>query len=414
MKSKVYSFLKWSEKYTKTDMIYLAKGGFWLTFGQVIASSSALLLAIAFANLVPKEVYGTYKYILSVAGILAAFTLTGLGTAIVQSVSRGFEGIIKNAFWINLKWSIALVTIAIAMSIYYFANGNIELSVSMLIIAIFAPLLSSFNIFAPFLNGKKKFKETALYWGSTNVLSIISIITVLFFTNNVLLIILTYFLSHTIFAAVFYLITLNKNKPNESEDTNTLNYAKHLSLINILGGVALHIDKVLVFHYLGTVQLAIYLFAIAIPDQLKALLKQMSILALPKFATRDIEDIKSNIGIKIFRFGIVIFPIIILYILLAPYIYQFIFPQYLESIFYSQIFAISLLGVVSVLPFSALQAKAAKKQLYIIKITSSVLQIILMFIGLYFYGLIGLIVARIIVRLIMPIITYLPLYLYKR
>src|SRR5689334_12787395 len=69
--------LRWSERYMKTDMVYLAKGSFWLTLGQVAASASGLLLVIGFANLLPKEVYGTYKLILSLAGIIASFSLTG-------------------------------------------------------------------------------------------------------------------------------------------------------------------------------------------------------------------------------------------------------------------------------------------------------------------------------------------------
>ena len=78
IKIKAYNLLRWSEKWTKTDMIYLARGGFWLTLGQVISSLSAFLLAIAFANLLPKETYGEYKYILSIASILAIPTLTGM------------------------------------------------------------------------------------------------------------------------------------------------------------------------------------------------------------------------------------------------------------------------------------------------------------------------------------------------
>ena len=70
IKEKIYNLLRWSEKYTKTDMVYLAHGGFWLSFGQIISSLSSFLLAIAFANLLPKETYGNYKYILSIASIL--------------------------------------------------------------------------------------------------------------------------------------------------------------------------------------------------------------------------------------------------------------------------------------------------------------------------------------------------------
>ena len=53
IRNKAYNVLRWSEKYTKTDMLYLAKGGSWFTVGQVVSSSSVLLLAIAFANLLP-------------------------------------------------------------------------------------------------------------------------------------------------------------------------------------------------------------------------------------------------------------------------------------------------------------------------------------------------------------------------
>ena len=62
LKQRIYKGLKWSQKYTQTDMVYLAKGGFWLGMGQIITGLASFLLTLAFANLVPKETFGTYKH----------------------------------------------------------------------------------------------------------------------------------------------------------------------------------------------------------------------------------------------------------------------------------------------------------------------------------------------------------------
>ncbi|MGH7174938.1 MAG: hypothetical protein ACREGR_01095, partial [Minisyncoccia bacterium] len=85
-------FLRWSEKYTKTDMVYLAGAGFWSNLNFVIVSVFALLLSIAFANFLPKDVFGLYQYLLSLSALLTAITLASMNFAVSQSVARGFEG----------------------------------------------------------------------------------------------------------------------------------------------------------------------------------------------------------------------------------------------------------------------------------------------------------------------------------
>src|SRR5688572_902048 len=119
--------LRWSEKYLKTDMVYLAKGGFWLTLGQAVSSAAGVLLIIGFANLLPKEAYGTYKYVLSIAGVLAAFSLTGMSVAVTQAVARGMDGMLRVAAKIQLRWGLLVTLAASAFGIYYLANGNREL-----------------------------------------------------------------------------------------------------------------------------------------------------------------------------------------------------------------------------------------------------------------------------------------------
>ena len=99
--NKIYQILRGSEDFFKTDMIYLTKSGSWLSLSQGIAMLAGFFISIAFANLFPKESFGTYKFILSMVAILGVFSFTGLSTSVVQSVARGFGGSLRQGFRIN-------------------------------------------------------------------------------------------------------------------------------------------------------------------------------------------------------------------------------------------------------------------------------------------------------------------------
>jgi O-antigen/teichoic acid export membrane protein len=402
LKTKLYQFFRWSEKYTKTDMVYLASGGFWLGLGQFFSSLSVLLLAIAFANLLPKETYGTYQYILSMASIVGVFSLTGMNTALAQAVARGIEGIVKKAFWIQMKWGLIMFFVSLAASVYYFIQGNQILAVSFLIIGSFSPLLNSANSYSAFLNGKKDFKKITKY----NIASIVSsnlllLLTVLL-TKNPLVLVLVYFASNTAINVYFYLKTIEAVKTErdtgQNEISETVSYGKHLSLMNIITTIAHYLDGPLVFHFLGAANLAVYSLAVAPPEQIKALFKNVSALALPKFSSQAKEAIKKTINNKVLVLGTSIAVAVLFYILIAPLAYKIFFPKYLSSVFYSQIYALSVIAITIYLPFTALLGQMATKQLYLFNFWTSLFQILLLVIFVYFWGIWGAIISRIVSR----------------
>jgi len=406
LKQKIYSTLRWSEQYTKTDMVYLAKGGFWLTAGQVVSSLSSFLLAIAFANLLPQETYGTYKYVLSVAGILAIPTLSGINTAITQAVARGYEGSLIPALKTKICWGLLGALASITIAGYYFINDNITLTISFLIISVFIPLISSFGIYSTFLQGKKRFDVSAKYQIISQIIAIAVLITTIFLTKNIFLILLSYFIPWTLLRFIFFKITVEKFPPNQSEDPQTIIYGKHLSLINIIGTIVQQIDKILIFHYLGPVKLAIYSIALAPPEQIKSLLSNLGALVLPKFSQRSRDEIKKALFPKMLKFALVIVLITIIYIVVAPFIYKIFFPQYIGSIIFSQIFAISLIGTIIILPHSALQSQKAQKELYVLNIAGPLVQLLLLIVAIYFYGLLGAILVRVFIRIFNSLFAY--------
>jgi O-antigen/teichoic acid export membrane protein len=407
LKINLYTFLKWTEKWTKTDMVYLARGGFWLTLGNFISSISGFLLAIAFANLIPKETFGTYKYILSMVSIFTIPTLSGISTALNRAMAQGNEGSFSIALKTRIKWGLLGGLLSLLISIYYFYNNNTNLGFGFLISSFFIPFFDPLILYQSILIGRKDFKHLSKYKTIINTFSLLGMFIVLLLSKNIFFILLTYFLSYSILRLFFLLTTFRKFKPNSEIDPTVITYGKHLSLMNIVVSVAAHVDKILIFHFLGFIDLAIYSFSVALPEQIRSYFKNLNILILPKFSQGSSDEIKYSLSHKVKTYYLLLVPIIIVYFLLAPTIFNLFFPKYLDSINLSRLYILTLLSVpLTSLGLSFLTSQKRKKDLYQINTYGSILKILILFIGIYFFGLTGAIVARISYQAILSLIIY--------
>ncbi|MCP6718262.1 MAG: oligosaccharide flippase family protein [Patescibacteria group bacterium] len=396
LKIKIRRLLIWSQKYTQTDMIYLAKGGSWLTLGQIISTAAFFLLAVAFANLLDPVTYGNYRYILSLVGVLGIFTLTGMRTAIIQAVARGLEGSFYTGFKTKLKWGLLGSLVAIGGAIYYWIKGNSLLPIPLFISAIFLPLMLASQVYGGFLVGKKLFDIQVKYNTLSQIVSAGTLIGALFLTKNLFWLITIYFVSRTFLNYFFYFLTKSKFKPNKKEDPQTLSYGKHMSLLGVLITGALYLDRILVFHYLGAVPLAIYHFAITPVEQLWSFLKNFQPLALFKLTIRSKEEINKNLYKRTFQLLFIGGIIVLAYVLIAPFLYRILFPKYLESIFFSQLFSLTILFKLAGLFVGTIfpSHKLIKSQ-YIGVISSHLFLIISLLVLGALWGIIGIMTAKI-------------------
>ncbi len=392
-KNKTYHLLRWSEKYTKTDMVYLTKGGFWLTTGKIISAIVGFILLIIYANFLPKETFGNFQYILSIIGLLYIFNLPGLDTSLTKSITQGFEGSTIDVLKTKIKWSSIAGIICLGIGIYYFSQDNYSLGLPLLICGLFIPFLDSFTVYNSVLIGKKEFKTLTSYRLITQIISFLAICITVILSNSLVILISVYLLSNTILRIFFFKLTLKNTKPNTTKDTKTISYGKHLSAIDALGLISLNIDKLLLWYFLGAAQLAIYVLVLSPIMHIKNQLNTLQTLAFPKMANQDIAVIKKTLPQKMIKFFIILVPIVILYVILAPFIYKLLFPQYLEAIKYSQWYMLTVLLYPQKLISLTLKAHQKTKALYKISIISSLARIVLLVILLPMFGIMGAIIA---------------------
>jgi O-antigen/teichoic acid export membrane protein len=406
-KIKIYNLLRWSEQWTQTDMVYLTKGGFWLTLSQIAASLSSFLLAVAFANLISREVYGTYKYVLSIVTILSIPTLSGMHIALVQAIARGYEGVLIRGVIMKMRWGFfgSVGGLAVA-GYYYFAGHNLTLTISFLIAAAFLPLMEAFLLYDSLLAGRKLFPLETKLNSTVNLIAVAIMISVLLLKPSVILVVAAYFISYTLLRFGCFLFTWRRLKPNKEEDSSAITYGKHLSVMNIVGAISSRLDQILLWHFLGAASVAVYSFALAPIEQISGFLKMVLSLAFPKLAAQDPEVIKKTLPAKMMKFYFFTAAGALAYVIFAPYFYDLFFPQYAEAVNYSRLFAIILLFFPQKLIGSALQAKVKTKILYILSAVNSIVRIAGLVIFLPLYGITGAIVANIIPYAVNTVLLY--------
>ncbi len=407
IKNKIKIWLEKAGEKTKIDFLYWGKSGFWLNLRQIISSASGLILSIAFANLIPKEVFGLYKYAISTAGILLIFSLSGANTAFLQAVSRGKEGDLKNIVKNRIKWSIfgSIISLFIA-GYYYFFEINPTLSISFLGLSIILPFLDSFGVYSSLFLGRKNFKTLSLFHIFEVLISFFALLLTAIFLKNAIALVFVFLLSHSIIKYLLHRRTIKKYPPNNERSEGILKFSKHLTAIQIINQVAKQIDKVLAFNFVGPIGLALYSFATSPVENINSLLGFIPQSLFPKFAQQSFEKIKSNFFRKFIILLIPTIAIMIGYIFLAPFIYKIFFPQYLDATPLSIIYSISFLNIVPAIVRPAFQSHKKIKELYQLDIISSSIRVIILFLGVYFFGLIGLVVAHVSGRLIMSVISW--------
>ena len=396
LKIKIVSLLRWSEKYTKTDMVYLTKNTFWLNLNNILTSIFAFILSIIFARFVSKEIYGNYQFLISFASIIGTLTLTGMNAGVIQAVARGFEGVFKRSVKIQIKFAIIPFIVANLASAYYLLNSNIEISVSLIFISIFLPLSNALNTWTAFLSGKKEFKNIFLYSQFSNLIYYGSMIACVFFLPKTIFLIFINFATIAIANFFIHLYTIKKYSPNTESEEESLVYGKKLSLSSIMPLIALHVDNILIFHLLGAQSLAIYAFASNIPDKFMSLIRPISTIAMPRIAEQANGWEKSLFIQKVLRFSILALLMSLIYIFISPIVYKTLFPAYIESIKFSQvyIFATAFSAISSFCLASIFASRS--KGIFAYNIWNPIVNILAITIGAYIFGIWGTILGKII------------------
>jgi O-antigen/teichoic acid export membrane protein len=104
--------IKTIEHHLQTDMVYLLKGGSWLTLRQLANGVNAFVLSWVFAHWLSSQTLGTFRYLISAFEILSYITLTGLDSAALTAVAQKKTGFVRVALKTKVRFGFFAFLIA--------------------------------------------------------------------------------------------------------------------------------------------------------------------------------------------------------------------------------------------------------------------------------------------------------------
>ena len=317
-----------------TDTSHLARGSFWLAIGSGVGMLVGFFLSMAYARYLSKEMYGDYRYILSIISMAGILALPGLGLAMTRSIARGLEGTFVSTSKIMFRSSFAISMVSIGMALFFFSRGTTQLAWGFLTASLLVPFVEGLGNWKGYLNGKQEFKKKTLFnifiqifYGICMIVAIFSIyIFRLSSTVSVILLVGTYLTTHALPNVLFQRHVRKRIPPNAPEDSEAIRYGIHLSLADIPAAIATYIDSVLLYHFLGPSALAIYSFAIVLPEQLKAVLTNAVTVSFSKLSAHTEDAVKAKrlqtIPVRALKASLISGILILSYILAAPFLYK--------------------------------------------------------------------------------------------
>lgn len=387
-------------------MVYFTNGAFWLVLGQAVLVVIGFVSAIVFANFLPAEEYGNFRYIISLAAIIGSFSLSGLGVAVSGAVARGAEGSLPYAYRAILMWGWVMVVGGALIAGYYFLRGNMLLGVGVLLAGASSPFLVSASLYDSFFEGKKIFSVRALYSVLRNAIPTICVVTAVLLTHNIYVIVCAYFVSNVITSTLLHRRAVRLHVANTSVENGIMKNGIHVSFMNLVGALATNIDRVLIFTMIGGTPLAVFSFAQAPLAYVQTGFQMIKSMVFPKFATRTVAEIKQSAWVKVLQLLIVAILMTIGYWFLAPFFFQTFFPKYSDSIEVTQWLGLMMLTTPVIIYAQALFAHKKHTELHIIKISSLIAKVAALLILIPSYGLIGVVWATLGSKVLEAMMTF--------
>lgn len=381
-----------------STLLPLLTSWIWLNLGKFVGLAGGVIISAAFAHLIEPNIYGQYVAYMASLGLISAFSLTGLGPAINQALAKNKTAPITSSF--NWVYLITLINTALIVGLNQGIRGfdwHYLLALGLL-----QPLYYASNLYRHVLYGRKQFLRAGVIHSVIEFVSQAILLLAIWLQASIPGLIITSLAPTALLqlAVWLHLDTIKLWPSSAWTLTPTIWYGVKLSLIDLIPSLIVHLDKVILALIVPPSQLALYSFAIMLPNLARGYLKTFNTVLLPELTHRDLWHSPKIIRRFTFLF-ISLVGLVFVYWLVCPLIFNILYRPYVQAIPLSQWASLVWLGYPAQVIAINFQAKRQTQAL----VTSNVIYLIIFVtsfsLGGFYYGLTGAILGLVLARIAM-------------
>lgn len=393
-----------------------AFGLFWNFIQLAISKGFDFFLKLVLAKLLMPEDFG----ILGMAVVFLAFIQVinefGFSAALIQKKESTLkESHFNSVFWANIAWSIFLYLIIVFIitpfSVSFYSQEALSDIFPVLAIGV---LLNPITlIHHAKLIRELKFKKLTFISNSSSIIAGIIAILLAYYGFGIWALVLNSIFKYALSIPLYYLAT--KWKPKFSFDLQSFKevfgFGVKVTGSNLLSTFTNNLDYLIIGKLLSATALGLYYLAFALTDTFRhQIMKVINSVMFPVYSkkTDDLDSIKKYYLLVVKYNSLVVFPIMLYFIIFGDAFLEYFFGgKWSESYMPLKYLSLSVIVHLFVNNITPLLRGVGKPGLEVKnQFIKTAIYLPIIFIGTYYFGLLGASVAILVNKIILVIIDF--------
>jgi O-antigen/teichoic acid export membrane protein len=376
-------------KWTRIDLDYYIRQGFWVTAANIITALIGITSVVILSRLFDPDLYGQYRFFITVLTTLTLFSLSGMSTATLRAAAKGNKNAYPQTARVRFKYSL-IGSLALVITGLYFLHRHEDTWFLYLIAAPLFPFIFAFDSVIFYLYGRDMFKQASIVKVILTSSPMLAVIALVLIKPSLHGAVLAYIITAAIMPTLTYIILCKKLQlSGKNPDKELVAYGKHISIMEAMNVIYGQIDKFILTWLLGFAKLAVYTIALTIPDTFRQQTKSVLALIHPRFSKQKMRFESLWFYIILACIGSLI--VVTVGALLVPYVIRLFFTDtYQDAIIISQLLLYSAVFWIPALIINAyLESQKKIRELYSHRFIVPMIGVILYFVLIPLYGIKG-------------------------